>query len=343
MPALEYPTAAELTSWHVKERGVRENGAPVERFEVDSSTAERTFFVEWAHRYDFVKYALGYAEVWNDSGELKLSRLVPLKHPELDGLYATKVTRIRGHKWTGTKNPPALPPDADAESEPEYQFSESQANVYEHAEITVLYEHVPYVVAADGVIESELDRYVSIDSYEVSGEYLTLQGSSFAYLRFTGTDPPHNQTIPSNPGKILPGATVNVTWHRLPDDAWGPGSSVFDRVFSGTEGDNGTLGKINQDEIFGFPIGSLLLSGVRPMRRKSPLGTGFEWDITFEFTYKPSGHNWLFYHDRADPTRSGFYFVGQQGGTAQTADALFDGVSIYNAASFADLFSVAAV
>lgn len=335
MPALTPPDAATVTSWHVKERGVRENGAPVERFEVDSSTAERTFFVEWAHRYDFVKYALGYAEVWNDSGTLRLSRLTPLKHPELDGLYATKVTRIRGHKWTGTKNPPVSG---------EYVFSEGQANEYEHAEVTLLYEHVPYAVAADGDVVTELDRYVSIDSYDVSGEYLTLQGSAFAYLRFTGTTPPHNQTIPSNPGKIIPGATINVTWHRLPDFAWGPGSVLFERIFGSSDegGADGVLGKINADEIFGFTIGSLLLSGVRPVRRKSPLGTGFEWDVTYEFTYKPSGHNFAYYHDKTDPTKSGYYFVGQSGGVAQTADVLDDGRSIYNSAEFAKLFDVAA-
>ncbi|AMV24124.1 hypothetical protein VT84_06985 [Gemmata sp. SH-PL17] len=335
MPALEPPDAEEIATWEIRERGVRDGGSPTEAFEGSSSHAERTFFCKWDKRADVVKWMLGHAIVWDDSGTLKLSRLLAQVHPDFPGLICTKCTSIRGHRWVDN----AVPIDPDEG----YEFSATQVNQFQDAELSFQYESMPFTQATDVEVATadgdETIRYVSRDSFEVSGEYLSLPGSAFVWQR-SGAAAPNGQSIPSNVGKIVPGAVMSVTWWRLPDSVFEPESALWGRVFGTDEGDDPFLGKINSAEMFGLPQGCVLFSGFKPIRRRAPLGDSYEWDITFEFTFKPSGHNWVYFMDPTDATNSGYYFVGKPGSGVQPADVLDDGVSIYNSIDLNDLFKV---
>ncbi|AMV28791.1 hypothetical protein VT84_30640 [Gemmata sp. SH-PL17] len=337
MPAIEPPDAATIATWEIRERGVRDGGSPVETFEGSSSHAERTFFCKWEHRGEVVKWMLGHAIVWDDSGTLKLSRLPAQVHPNFPGLICTKCTSIRGHRWIDNAVP--IDPDPDIG----YEFSAAQINEFENAELVFQYESMPFPNLPDDdeqvIVNGEVARYCSTDQYDVSGEYLQLPGAAFVWQRGTAAAP-NGQSIPMNVGKIMPSAVVSVTWWRLPDEVWAPGSALWQRVFGSDEGDDPFLGKINSAEMFGMPQGCVLFSGIKPVRRRSPLGDGFEWDVTFEFSFKPSGWNWVYFMDPTTHTNSGFYFVGKPGSGVQPADVLDDGVSIYNSIDLNDLFKV---
>ncbi|WP_157469441.1 hypothetical protein [Gemmata sp. SH-PL17] len=229
------------------------------------------------------------------------------------------------------------------DSEEGYEFNAEQLNVFQDCEFSVLYEHMQFAQATDEDVadagDDETIRYVSRDAFEVAGEYLQLPGAAFVWQRGTPAAP-NGQSIPMNVGKIMPSAVVSVTWHRLPEEALQPGSALWQRVFGSDEGDDQFLGKINSAEMFGMPQGCVLFSGFKPIRRHSPLGNGYEWDITFELSFKPSGWNWVYFMDPTDHTNSGFYFVGKPGSGVQPADELDDGVSIYNSIDLNDLFKV---
>lgn len=346
MPALAYPDqATEVDVWNVREAGVRDGSSSTERLEVDASSVEREYLVDWAYRYDFAWLMVGYAETWDNAGTTTLSRLLPRDHPQLPHLVATKITSITGHKWTGISNPPdADGYDTDDErnhGHPAYQWklAGNVVNVYQDARVKVLFEHVPYALKEDADTTLETERYISIDDPEPAAEYLQLPTASFKYLVSGGGGAPHNTSVPFNSGKVVPSELFRVTWHRLPEDVWQPGSVIQERVY----GDGTSVpyfGTVNKTELFGRPAGTMLLSNVFPKRKRSPLGFGFEWDITFEWTYKPNGHNNLYYFDSTTGGASGWYYVGRNGSSYAAPGSVADDDSIYNEREHANLFVV---
>lgn len=334
MPQLEYPSQETIDTWEVKERGVRDGSSPREVFEINNSTCERTFLVLWEHRHDLVKYLLGYSETWDDSGTTRLSRLLPCYHPDYPDMVATKVTSIRGHKFTGWQELP----DED------YRWTFNQLNVFEHAEVTVMYEHAPYARVEDEdlyVGGSELDRYVVRGEVTPSAEYLQLPGAVFKYTRSVGTSNPHGVAIPFNSGRVLPQEKFTLTWVRLPENVWTPESGLYQLIYGTGLGDVVPwMGCVNSVEFYGRPPGTVLLSGVRPILNRSPLGEGFEWDLEYTFDFDPNGWNYKYYHGiGAASSDNGFYFVSGNG-TYYAPGSVPDWRSIYNERDLNDLFSV---
>ncbi|VTT98870.1 unnamed protein product [Gemmataceae bacterium] len=329
---LAYPDQATVDLWNVREKGTRDGSSPSESLLVDASSATRVFEVDWENRHQFVKLMLGDVALWDDGGTTKLSRLLPRKHPVLTDLIATRAPRITGHKWVANEIP-------GLDDEYEFDVAGTQMNVFEKAIVEIQYEHAPFTrLEDDEVAESEVERFVSLDDTQPSAEFLQLPGAVLAYIRETGTDPPHNLAIPFNTAIVVPQEVRRVTWHDIPEEVWVPGSALWDRVY-GAEGAPSYLGSINSVEFLGFPTGTLLFSAVQPRRLKSPTGVGFRWSLTYEFTFRPSGHNWAYYWDRTG-ANSGWYFIGPKGGAFHYADTVPDNYSLYAARDFHDLFKV---
>lgn len=338
MPAITPPTQTEIDSWHVEERGVRDGSSPEEAFEVDASSATRVFHCKWEHRAAFVQWMIGYSQTWDDAGTTKLSRLLPQQHPDYPDLIAVKA-RLRGFRWMTNSEPDVEP---DPPDEPYYQFTESQINVFDKADVTVEYAHADYDRASDDLIYgggfTEMDRFVIRGEVTPSGEYLQLPGASLKYFRSTGVGAPHGQAINFNAGKVLPGEKFTLTWTRLPDAVWTPESGLYQLIYgTGPFTAVPYLGCVNKTEFYGRYPGTVLLDGVRPIRRKSPLGAGFEWDLEYSFNFDPNGWNWKYYYD---PTggASGWYFVGNT--QYYAPGSLPDDKAVYNEAELLDLFSV---
>jgi hypothetical protein len=351
MPALSYPTQSVIDSWNVRERGVRDGTSPTEQLEIDNSTADRTFLVKWEYRHDFAKYMVGYAETWTDTGPtIRLSRLLPRAHPELPDLVATKVTSIKGLKWTDwAVDVDELDPYRDDEllhhGHPDYRWTDDQINVFQDAEVVIHYDHAPYDRVEDDDIYAtmtEFDRYVERGESQPSAEYLQLPGAVFKYVQETGSANPHGVTIPFNTGRVLPQEKFILTWRRLPENVWTPDGGLYQLIYgTGVWDTVPYLGCINGDPFYGRPMGTVLFENVRPILRKSPLGTGWEWDLEFHFAYDPNGWNWKFYFGATAGTAAdnGFYFVSR-GSTHYFSDTLPDYESIYNSRDLNNLFDV---
>lgn len=333
---LEAPDQETIDTWDIREAGVRDGTSPTERFQVTDSGATRTLTCKWQHRRDVAAWLLGRSAIWDDDGTTKLTRLAPQRHPDHDALVATRISSVKGLKFTGS----AVPIVGDT-----YTFNSAQINRFERAVLEVEYEHssVSYL-ADDEVAESEVERWLSLDSTEPAAEALQLPGAVMRYLRETGTDAPHNIAIPFNSAVIVPQEIRQVTWFDVPYECYVPNSPLWDRLYYGgsDEGEGGRpyLGSINAVEFLGFPSGTLLLDRVIPKRRRSPLGE-WVWDLTFSITFKPSGWNWVYYWDKT-ATNSGWYFVGPADGEHHYASTVPDGYSLYHARDLHKLFNVSA-
>jgi hypothetical protein len=321
---------------NIREVGVRDGSSPSQSFETGASGGERRFRVTWEERFNFVKYMLGYSETYIDMGTRKLSRLIPQAiHPDTPDIRATRVVKMAGHKWTGTD-------PARGEGAP-YEWSDDLVNVFQDADITVGYEHLDYKYLEDDDVNlsTEQDRYVVRGETRPSAEYVGLPGAVMKYRRSVpASGAPHGLSIPFNVGKILPQEVFELTWCRLPEDVWGTDAPLYQTVYgTGAIDDVPYLGCVNSEPFQGRPAGTVLFSGMRPQLNRSPLGTGWEWDLGFEFTYDPNFWNWKYYFDRTG-SAAGWYQVGQS--LTYTAENAYpDEDSLYNVRDLNFLFSVA--
>jgi hypothetical protein len=311
--------AAEISAFNLRWRGVRDGSTPTLSFEVNANRAEATCLVAWGQWQSFVVYAVGTSVVWDDAGTDRLSRLLPLRFPGRPGLVCTKVTRITGSKFLGT---------VDADGLPEYK----------DAEISLLFETPGYrVVEDDDVVGGEYERFVEVGPAATTVETISTYGGSLKFRRDPALpDPaalPNDIPVPFNTvNKMVMEETFGVTWWRVPEDLVAEGSAWQQRLYgTGDQDSVGLVGCTNTEEIFGKPVGTVLLTGARRIRDKSPVGDGtFEYRVEFEFKHRPSGWNWLWFASPLFPDVNNFYMVSSTGGFA-TADAVNDGASLYNA------------
>jgi hypothetical protein len=333
MPAIVPPIQDDVDAWGVEEIGVRDGSSPAESFEINGSSAERTFRVNWDLRNEFVWWMLGYAQTWDDSGTTRLSRLLPQQHPLYAGLVATKCTRIKGYKWTG---------NAVADVDGEYQFpvDGSQISTFAKADVTIRYDHVTYDRVEDDDIYdtlTEMDRYVVRGDIQPGADYMTMPGAAFSY-RVSGGADPDGFPVAINSGRIVPTERFPLTWHRVPENVWSPDSGLNDFVYGlGSYSSGPALGAVNKTTFYGRPPGTVLLEAVRPILLRDPFGIDLEWDIEYTFAYNPRGWNYLYYFD-LNGSDSGWYFVSSLG--YEAPGSVTDDTSIYNERDLNLLFSV---
>lgn len=337
-------TDEEIADMGIETIGVRQMEHPIETRELGTNTMRRPFHVKWDSRFDFCELVLGRSVLYTDGGIDKLSRLVPDedfgRHPQYPEIIATKIEKISGFGKASD----------DSNGMP----------TYETARVEVFYEHVPFDVAADDAVVDESERWLIPPGVEPSSseaEVTTMPGSAFRYIREdeSGNDtglPPHMVPVPYNISYVTPTQERKFTWVRLPQDAWGQGTPLYQRVFEGEDDGNSfhtqvypLIGTVNSEELLGYPIGTMLFRRVEEKLRRDPLGAGWCWDLTFVFIYRPTGWNWLRYFDVSDIPVANYndvYFVGSTS-TFYTADTLPDNHSLYNGRDHNTLFQVGAL
>jgi hypothetical protein len=335
MPLAAIPP--DTTDWHIRERGVRDGTSPTGTFEMSGSTGERTFRVMWEKRLSFATYMLGYGLPYTVGGVRKLSRLIPQAlHPDTPDIRATRIVRVSGHQWTGTD-----PPRADGEP---YVWTNGLVNVFTDAEIVVHYEHLPYAYLEDDAITTEMDRYVTRGDVRSSAEFLAYPGAGFKYARNPALADPADgadgTTIPGDQGVIVPQEEFVLTWERIPEELAEPGSDLHDTIHGTSVYDPLPYhGAINSIEFDGKPAGTVLLSGVRPIRHLSPLGSGFEYAMEYAFTYRPTGWNYRPYFQPAGAGTVVTWYFASKDGTHYAPGSVPDGKSYYHERDLNLLFS----
>lgn len=205
----------------------------------------------------------------------RLKRTLPVAHPQFPWLFADGITGISGVSPTESTD---ADPDGILEAEPLPTYME-----YEEYEVRIQFTSRRYSITSDEAIPTRtLNYYDDNDDAQVkqiaeewtrfvekeygpSGEYITAQQGQFTFR----SDP--NPTINEGPqnGSTVPGGTIRIfvnsrqiryRWYAVPLAYLESTNNYFDQV----------MGHVNQLEFDGYPAGTLLLTGVQPLRIYTP-------------------------------------------------------------------------
>lgn len=323
-------TAGEILAFDIRTADVRQGNHPRHSRMFRESSVTREFLIDGEKFEDFAIYCLGATGQYFDSitGRFELTRLVPMRYPHREYLVATKIVSATGQgKVQGN----------DANGVP----------VYPDIRVQVQFEHAPFGVAADDDTPHEWNRYTQTLPSTPDVSYLNLPGGIMKYIRQEETGDPHGIPVPYSIGYPEAVTRIKRKWCRLPWDAWGAGTTLFERVYGDWEdGTRGYTGCVNNATFLGYPAGSLLFLGVEEEPVLDPVAEGdygLSWDLTYEFLFKPAApHTWLRYFNPAGtyfPGLNAHYLVGT-GSTYYPTSSLPTSYSLFDAKDFTQLWEV---
>ncbi len=326
-------TESEIDAMGIESRGIRDGSSPTHVRAVNASSVEYTFFCLSDEFEAFVCYMLGAVVMFSDSGNNRISRLLPQRPPDLDEFAFVRVQSAKGHQF--------VQDDDD--------FINYPSPTYTKMEVVLVAEHVPFELQTDaeaGLVET--GRYLQTLPSQADVQYLQLPGGTMRYIRTDGVSEgnPRPHLIPIPYGIGIPEVTAIITrkWIRIPFDAWKPGSQLHERVYGNAEGGIPPYAAtVNKTVILEYPIGTMLFMGVEEELVRDPLGTGFVWNLTVKWLWKDQGHNRFRYQetDKNAAATSGYYFASAPpNSTYYTAATLPDGIAMFNARDHNNLFLV---
>lgn len=338
-------------AWVAWELGTRDGSGPTFSATPGEAQATRTFLCFGNQSSNAATWFVGDSDVNDGAGPTSrnITRRNPQPYPGNSKLIATSV-RITGHKSTGQTG------NGNTAASPLALGDLTLVNSYQMAKLEVTFTLELYRAdIEDNLIGAgfhEYDRYVNTSETRASAELQQVPAGMMKWVSPTANtaNSPHNQPVPFQSGVILPLEDFPVTWMRVPYNAWGDGTAIWQRVYG-----NGTsapyLGTVNKTAIFGRPAGTLLLDSVRAIQKPCPIAqlgntTGWEWQIEFGFKYDPNQWNQKYYFSPVpgNRTQNGWYLLGTGNATGAayySAGNVPDGYSIYNEREFANLFNVA--
>lgn len=262
----------------------------------------------------FMRWALGYCNM-ETTTPFRLQRTNPICHPRFTNLLCTGVAHRPffpiqtdppvGSTNSGLKiirNDSAKGVVCSAESGEgstprTFEFFAG----YEKELVTVRFSPCPYRLHYDNHDNSafrEYHRYTILDT-EPRTEVLTLAGFQLIYCAGQGnTDPITNaypKVAPGELGQILVKPDLKLTWYDVPEKYISqntiPGHVYPTKIVT-------ALGKVNKTVWLGYPKGTLMLNGVRLIRKPWTLAAGlvgtlpnairesiFNYDIEFLISF----------------------------------------------------------
>ena len=324
-------TEGEIAAMEIETLGVRDGSHPTHTRDVNSSTVEAEYLIKSTKFEEFCAFMLGAQKLYTD-GVVKLSRLPPQRWPRTygsddDSFVAVKVPRATGHQITGDD---VLTGDFPV---PEYN----------RMRVSVLFQHCPFDVEADADVTVETQRYVQTLPSQHNTNYISLPAGVMKYQK-SGGGGPTGQQVPYGIGFPVPESIISRKWIRLPFAAWGPGTTLFNRVHGDTAaGTKPYVGTINRTAFLGYPAGHLLYLGPEEELQLDPLGDAFCWNLTHKWLVKYyAPHTWFYYHPTAAAyaADAGWYYCAKVGQTFESVADMDDGDSLFDAKEHADLFKV---
>lgn len=217
-------------------------------FGMDGGRASIEYQMPWAEVEDFCRAAIGSVQ----AGKGKLSRVLPLAHPQFPWLFVERVATIEGFQFD------SVDMQINALEAPAIEYYAK----YNFARVVLEFAPRPYSLFADTSIGSdtityhdrsgvETEAFVSYEYWRFTShqtkpamEYLTAQHGQF---RMAGTGTP----AVSYPGQIRlikRSKALTITWHHVPFVV-----SEGDNIFDG-------LGHVNQFKFWGYAPGTLLFT-----------------------------------------------------------------------------------
>jgi hypothetical protein len=328
-------TPAQIAAFQIECTDVRYGEHSSGTRAVNASTIEVEYLIAggYSSLSDFVTFMCGASDLYTDGmGVTRLTRLMPQTWPFQLGEYgATKISKYTGHQITGQDNTSAPFP----------------IPTYTNWRVKVLFEHLPFNLDADfqpgGTNVDETRRYVQTLPSSTQVDHLTLPGGILNFKQHVHTStPPDGTPIPYNVGMPLITSVISRKWIRLPFEAWGVGSELYDRVYGVEESaQDPYLGTINQNTFLGYEDGTLLFMGVEEEIVLDPNGNQ-AWNLTFRWMLKPQGHNWFWWQALPGSGLTSQWLFVTNDNTWHTTATTPDGTSLFNVRDHSALFRVGA-
>ena len=220
---------------------------------------------------------LGYTNPFAGTTQ-KMRRTIPLTHPKLSYLYASKIVSIVGEgsgtAYQQSPTPPALPIIGSRPIAPYYQYAQYRVGV----EFT---GPRPYAILNDGAFNSSASSSIFYPADGGAGVAFTYAAE---WLRYTEFDLyPQDNTIQGQTGGLaliknstttvpftsppwmwLPDQILKITWYQVPlRYIISPNSYIANRDWRG---------RVNQNDWWLWPKGSLLYLGYGIKKYSPPTG-----------------------------------------------------------------------
>lgn len=243
-------------------------------FGVDGGRAQMLLKIPHDYLEPALKEALGYTTV---SG-IGLQRDLPLAHPQFPWLFCDRISNTQGVQFRNKQdaNDNIGGVDVELEAEPFPYYAR-----YQNYELALEFLPRPYAIVKDSQlqrqtvtwydintnpagaglsfeVQTEWWRYLELD-VQPAGEYLTAGQGAFLFrmnsnpsgftLKDTG--------IPSGQLKLyVSSKAVKLRWYQVPFSFVTSTNSYFDKY----------SGRVNYQDFYGFPKGTLLLNNVEVLK-----------------------------------------------------------------------------
>lgn len=282
-------TDAQISAMGISTLGVEDGTHPQFTFEVSSNTARAEYLVYSDQLDNFICFMLGGQTKYTSGGVSALSRLPPQEIISYGGgIYtnfaAVKVEDTVGHQFTEDFTTTLLPNQ-------KYPIPN-----YTQQRVRILFQQVPFDIAADGDVLNETQRYVQTLPSNSQTDFLSLPGGTGKFVLYPGQTAgqfPDRFLIPHGVLLAQPQSTIARKWIRLPLDCWGEGSDLYATMFGdGTSDVQGIVGTVNRQEFLGYPQGTLLMLNPEEELVLDQTG-GQVWNLTYKMSFRPQGHNYF--------------------------------------------------
>jgi len=183
----------------------------------------------------------------------KLTRNLPMRHPQYFWLYGRSVPKMQPYKALG-----------------KLQVGYGPTAYHLYNLLTVVYESLPFEVRTDAQVSTytvpEFNRFTE-KYYDAGAEYLSLERrGAFKFIPEAGGDLT-SRTIHNDLPKLTTKADLTWIWHDIPHNGLFTTSGVPTNVEAG-------LGKVNSlafPDANGFPAGTLLMLGAKITPTTAPV------------------------------------------------------------------------
>lgn len=287
-----------------------------------------TILINWTDTVPVVLEILGGARYNRTTGNL--DRTLPVRHPEFDWLYASKITSVKPMRWDSKLRLPY-----------------GTLSGYQYSIITIVFTQPKWTMLSDPRLDSvwgsprkEYRRFVERRP-EPSGEVLTRKNNTFKWAETGASGPTVGDPINESLGQFLAKSTEVLVWKRVPQ------VGLFSNFgFGDPTNVLASQGTVNNAEFLGKPAGTLLLLPPRfvPLEVPTiPAAVGANENLGQPAIFYDVELPMLYFNPDAGSTTRGHNLAPYPNGKwYKVVDALTETFSLFPQTDFATIFTMTA-